>query len=240
MNGRTHAAIGAGLMLMSAAISYPVGVSAAREAAGSDSLAAPAVSQPSQDELVGPFDILDVSVLQLESVSRTVEVSATGMISLPLAGDFNVAGKTTNQIAADIADRLGRHDLQNPQVTVTLKDANQQTVSLKDAARRGFTVEGSVTQPGVYYIYGPITLMQGLAMTKGADQYADDKHVTIIRETDGRSNEKIYNLADVRRGKVEDPQIYARDIIVVAGSRTKHFVRDFGPAFPLIYLMPKI
>ena len=114
-------------------------------------------------ETVQPFDVLDVNVLQLESLNRTVEVNSVGVITLPLAGEFNVMGKTTKQVAAEIAERLGRHDLQNPEVTVTLKDPSQQTVSLRDTARRGFTVEGSVTQPGVYSIYGPTTLLQGLA-----------------------------------------------------------------------------
>ena len=130
-------------------------------------VAAPAPSGPAaladagQPELVQPFDTLEVTVLQLETLNRTVEVNSVGVISLPLAGDFLVSGRTTKQIAKDIANRLGEHDLQNPQVTVTLKDASQSTVSLKDAARRGFTVEGSVTQPGVYSIYGPTTLLRG-------------------------------------------------------------------------------
>ena len=244
MNRETVASVGAALLLTAGAISSPVGARGAADTASQATTtapaAAPSASAPAEEERVEPFDTLDVSVLQLDSLKRTVEVNSAGVISLPLAGDFHVAGETTKQIAADIAERLGRHDLQDPQVTVTLQDASSGTVSLKDAARRGFTVEGSVVQPGVYSIYGRTTLMQGLAMAKGADQYADDKHVTVFREVDGRSREMTYNLADVRRGKVEDPQIYPRDIIVVAGSKTKHFVRDFGPAFPLIYLMPKI
>ena len=189
-------------------------------------------------ETVQPFDTLDVNVLQLDSLNRTVEVNSLGVISLPLAGDFNVTGKTTKQIAADIAERLGRHDLQNPEVTVTLKDPSQQTVSLRDSARRGFTVEGEVTQPGVYSIYGPTTLLQGIAMAKGIDQYANEKHVTVFREAAGRSSGQIYNLNDIRDGKIADPPIYPRDTIVVATSKTRRFVRDFAPIAPLVYLIP--
>ena len=189
-------------------------------------------------ETVQPFDVLDVNVLQLDSLNRTVEVNSVGVITLPLAGDFNVTGKTTRQVAAEIAERLGRHDLQNPEVTVTLKDPSQQTVSLRDTARRGFTVEGSVTQPGVYSIYGPTTLLQGLAMAKGVDQYANEKHVAVFRDMKGRAEGEVYNLNDIRDGKIADPPIYPRDTIVVAVSKTRRFVRDFAPIAPLVYLIP--
>ena len=189
-------------------------------------------------ETVQPFDMLDINVLQLDSLNRTVEVNSVGVITLPLAGDFNVEGRTTKQVAADIAERLGRHDLQNPEVTVTLKDPSQQTVSLRDAARRGFTVEGSVTQPGVYSIYGPTTLLQGIAMAKGIDQYANEKHVTVFRDATGRTQGQTFNLNDIRDGKIADPPIYPRDTIVVATSKTRRFVRDFAPIAPLVYLIP--
>jgi polysaccharide export outer membrane protein len=189
-------------------------------------------------ETVQPFDTLDINVLQLDSLNRTVEVNSVGVITLPLAGDFNVVGKTTKQVAADIAERLGRHDLQNPEVTVTLKDPSQQTVSLRDAARRGFTVEGSVAQPGVYSVYGPTTLLQGIAMAKGIDQYANEKHVTIFRDVAGRAVGQTYNLNNIRDGKIADPPIYPRDTIVVASSKTRRFIRDFAPIAPLVYLIP--
>ena len=243
MNREKLAGIAAAVLLTVGAFSYPRAGRAAADTASQATTTvqalAPPVPAPAEEERVEPFDTLDVSVLQLDSLKRTVEVNSVGVISLPLAGDFNVAGKTTRQIAAEIAERLGRHDLQDPQVTVTLQDANQGTVSLKDAARRGFTVEGSVVLPGVYSIYGPTTLLQGLAMAHGPDQYASDKGVMIYRDVDGRSNGMAYNLADIRRGKALDPQIYPRDVIVVAGSRTKHIIRDFAPALPLLYLMPK-
>lgn len=210
----------------------------AQSAAQTDPAVAPA--QATDVERLQPFDSLEVSVLQLPELNRTLEVNSAGVISLPLAGDFTVVGKTTKEVAADIAERLGRHDLQNPQVTVALKDASQGTVSLKDAARRGFTVEGSVAMPGVYSVYGPTTLLQGLALAHGIDQYADERHVTIFRDVGGRTHGAVYNLTAIRNGRVDDPPIYPKDTIVVAGSRSKHFVRDFGPLIPLLYILPKL
>lgn len=189
-------------------------------------------TQAPTDYRVGPFDMLDVSVLQVDNLNRTVQVSPTGVISLPLSGDFNVTGKTTKQIEADIEARLSRHDLQDPEVTVTVKDS----ASLK------FTVEGSVAQPGVYPIGGSTTLLQALATAKGTDQFADDKRVMIYRQVGGQRREAIYDVGDIRRGKTPDPQIYPGDLVVVAVSKSKRGVRDWSPLIPLValaYLLPK-
>ncbi len=194
--------------------------------------------QANDEDRVQPYDTLDITVLQLDTLTRQVQVNGVGVLSLPMVGELNVAGQTTRQIAGEITTRL-KHDLQDPQVTVTLKEVSQQNASLKDVARRGITVEGSVTQPGIYPLYGPTTLLQGLAMAKGVDQYANEKSVTIFREVDGKSEGAIYNLASIREGKIADPPIYPKDTIVVAGSKVRRFVRDFAPIAPLVYFIPK-
>ena len=228
------AAIGAALTLAALAMPDPHGARASSPAIAPSDLPPPNYTPPAtgqlQDYRVGPFDVLDVSVLEVDNLSRTVVVSSTGVISLPLSGDIDVTGKTTDQIAAEIAHRLGEHDLQNPQVTVTLKDS----ASLK------FTVEGSVLQPGVYPITGPMPLLQGLATAHGPDPVANEKHVTIYRLVDGRRVSAIYNVDDVRGGKVADPRIYAGDVIVVALSNKRRLIRDYAPALPLVYLLTLI
>jgi polysaccharide export outer membrane protein len=231
MDRSSLGAIGAVLVLSAFAFPDPHGAIASSPAAAQADLPpptyAPAARPELQDYRVGPFDVLDVSVLEVDNLSRTVVVSSTGVISLPLSGDFDVSGKTTDQIAAEIAERLGRHDLQHPQVTVTLKDS----ASLK------FTVEGSVLQPGVFPITGPMTLLQGLATAHGPDPIADEKRVSIYREVDGRRISAVYNVDDIRRGKIVDPRIYAGDVIVVALSGKRRVIRDYAPALPLLYLL---
>jgi len=233
MDRRSVAAFGVFAILMAVAAADPPGAMASTPTVAQPELPPPDYTPPAQQDLqdyhVGPFDVLDVSVLDVDNLNRSVVVSSTGVISLPLSGDFDVTGKTTDQIASEIALRLGRHDLQDPHVTVTLKDS----ASLK------FTVEGSVLQPGVYPITTPMTLLQGLATAKGPDPVADEKRVTIYRLVDGRRESALYNVDDIRRGRTLDPRIYAGDVIVVAMSGKRRFIRDFGPALPLLYLLPK-
>ena len=234
MNRTFLSAMGAVLTL--AVIASPVshGARAANSAVATQDLPPPDYTPPAAQELqdyrVGPFDVLDVSVLGVDSLNRTVVVSSTGVISLPLSGDFTIIGKTTDQIAADIAARLGQNDLQDPHVTVSLKDS----ASLK------FTVEGSVMQPGVYPITGPMTLLQGLATAHGQEPVANEKHVTIYRLVNGRRVSAVYNVADIRNGKERDPRIYAGDVIVVALSGMRRTIRDYAPVLPLLYYLPHL
>ena len=69
---------------------------------------------------------------------------------------------------------------------------------------------------------------------------ANEKHVTIYRLVDGRRVSAIYNVDDVRGGKVADPRIYAGDVIVVALSNKRRLIRDYAPALPLVYLLTLI
>src|ERR1039458_5884581 len=45
------------------------------------------------DYRIGPEDLLEVSVFEVPELSRSVRVSASGEISLPLVGAFPVVGK---------------------------------------------------------------------------------------------------------------------------------------------------
>ena len=56
---------------------------------------------------VGPRDILDVSVFDVPELSATVLVSDNGTIQLPLLGEIPAAGKTPQELQADLTTRLG-------------------------------------------------------------------------------------------------------------------------------------
>ena len=106
---------------------------------------------------IGPLDVLDISVFQVPDLTKSVQVSDTGTINLPLVGEIAVAGRTAQEVERDLTSRLGAKYLQNPQVTVYVKDYNSQRV----------TVTGAVSKPGVYPIKGRTSLMQVVAMAGG-------------------------------------------------------------------------
>jgi polysaccharide export outer membrane protein len=176
---------------------------------------------------IGPADKLDVNVFQVKDLTGTVDVDAAGKISLPLVGSIQAAGRTTTELSKDIADRLRGGYVQDPQVTVVVKEALSQKV----------TVEGAVQKPGVYPITGPTTLSTAVALAAGADPArANERHVRVMRMVGGKRVQASYNLAAINNGKAVDPPVYGNDIIVVESSQGQGLLRDIATAAPLLYL----
>ncbi|MDB5470603.1 MAG: hypothetical protein JWR84_2163 [Caulobacter sp.] len=173
---------------------------------------------------VGPMDTLDVSVYQAPDVSRIVQVDAAGQIGMPIIGAVPVAGKTVNEIRDELTVRLKARYLRSPEVTVSVKEFASQKV----------TVDGSVGQPGVYPLIGKTTLIQAVAMARGVNREANEKKVAIFRMVNSQRMVAVYDLNEIRTGKLADPQIYANDVVFVDRSGGKTMWRDVISAVPLI------
>jgi polysaccharide export outer membrane protein len=180
------------------------------------------------DYRIGPSDSLDIDVDQLKELSKVVQVSNDGRILLPLIGQIQAAGRTTGELSDDIATALKRKYMKDPQVVVSLKEAQGNRV----------TVDGAVVQPGVYPLVGPTTLLQAVSLAKGPDpKLADIKKVAIFRTVGGARRTAFYDLAQVRAGKAEDPMVYGNDIVVVNSSGSKAFMQNFQGGFGLLGML---
>lgn len=185
---------------------------------------APAAGAASSNFPIGAQDTLVIDVFDVPDLSRTVQVDNSGNVVLPLIGQISATGRTPQQLSADIAAKLGAKYLKNPIVTVTVKEAASQKI----------TVDGSVVQPGLYEIGPQTTLTQAVALAKGPDQVADASHVAVVRETPQGRQTQIYDLGDIRDGKTVDPYVKPGDTVVVDSSGSRRFVRDYGSLFSMI------
>ena len=168
---------------------------------------------------IEPLDKLDVNVDQAKELSNTVQVDSGGKILMPLIGQIQAAGRTPAQLSDDIAAALKKKYMKDPQVVVSLKEAQGEKI----------TVDGAVGQPGMYDLAGPTTLMQAVSMAKGADPHFANVHrVAIFRNVDGQRRSQIYDLAAIRMGKAPDPVVYGRDIVVVDTSGAKSFFANYS------------
>jgi polysaccharide export outer membrane protein len=157
-----------------------------------------------------------------------VQVNAMGEISLPLVGLVPAAGLTPSQLSDNLRDRLDARYLNHANVTVTVKEAQSQKV----------TVDGAVVEPGIYALGGGATLMQAVAMAKGLDGANANAHkVTVFRNVDSKWTSTPYDLAAIRNGKAADPVLQGRDVIVVATSRKQAVLRDLGNILPFALLV---
>lgn len=180
-----------------------------------------------QDYEIGPFDILDVAVFQVEMLSKTLQVDGAGHIEYPMIGEITAAGKTPKQLGEEIAANLDKTYLRSPQVTVYVRDS----------ASQRFTVEGAVKTAGVFPLKGRMTLLRAIATAQGVDQDAKLRNVVIFRTVNQKRMAGVVNLGDVRTGKVNDPQVYAGDVIVVPMSGTRKAFRDLISATPLLFFL---
>lgn len=110
-----------------------------------------------EDYRIGSEDLVEISVFEVPELSRTVRVSASGEVSLPLLGALRVVGLTPRELEGDLTDRLRGAYLHDPQVSVFLKEYKSSPVS----------VVGAVKVPGLYRIQTSKMLIELLAMAQG-------------------------------------------------------------------------
>jgi polysaccharide biosynthesis/export protein len=126
------------------------------------------------DYQIGPEDLLEISVLEAPDLNRTVRVADDGSVSLALIGSVEVAGLSSREAQAAIADRLRQTYMKDPQVSVFVQEMKSHPVS----------VFGAVEKPGVYQIRSPKTLVEVLSMAQGLTNDAGDTVVVMRHPSD--------------------------------------------------------
>ncbi len=183
----------------------------------------------SGDYKIGLYDVLDVDVFEVDDLHRQVQVDGAGRIVLPLIGAVPAQGRTVRELQDDVRERLAARYMKDPKVSVQVKEAQSEHV----------TVDGAVTQPGVYPLSGRTTLLQAVDMAKGPDTVEANVHKVTLFRTEGSGWVRTqYDLAKIRHGQAEDPVVQGKDVIVVAGSHKPAFLRAAGAILPFVLLIP--
>lgn len=177
---------------------------------------------------IGPLDKLDITVFEVKDLSvQKLQVDASGRIILPLIGSVVAKGKTTTELAGEIAARLGEKYLQSPQVSVTVAEVLSRKV----------TVEGAVNEAGVFELKGRTSLLEAVARAKGVSKAANPHHVSIVRSIDGTPHAASFDLAAIGAGKAPDPEVEDDDIVIVDSSKAKSFWNGLVQALPALYVL---
>jgi polysaccharide export outer membrane protein len=171
---------------------------------------------------IGPQDVIEISVFKVPELSKAAQVSEAGTVNLPLIGEVNVSGKTAREFEKQLTQQLGARYLQNPQVTVFVKEYNSQRI----------TVEGAVKRPGVLPIQGSMSLLQAVAMSQGLEEMSDDT-VLVFRNSNGVRKAARFDVSDIRTGAAEDPQLMAGDVVVAGTSALKKNFNSFLKILPV-------
>ncbi len=137
---------------------------------------------------LGSGDLLEVSVFRIEDLNRTVRVNGDGKIFLPLLGVMKVSGLSLSEAEQLIADKLSADYIQNPQVSLFVKEHRSQEV----------TVMGAVKKPDIYNITRTRGVVEMLSLAGGvSEQAADSIRVssTVVDPETGVATKKNFVLS---------------------------------------------
>ena len=152
----------------------------------------PPVGSPTVDSsryVIGADDSLQVTVWREPTLSGTFPVRPDGMISLVLAGDIPAAGMTPMQLGAAIAERLKKY-IQDPSVSVVVTAVNSQRIFLV----------GEVGHVGPVMLTPGMTPLQAIAAAGGLSNFANSKHIYILRGVQGKQQKIPFNYKQALKG----------------------------------------
>lgn len=158
---------------------------------------------------LNPQDALRIFVWGEEELQREAAVQPDGSISFPLVGQVAAAGRTVDEVQAEIAERLDRFI---PDAVVT--------VELLQASGSKIYVMGEVNHPGEYPLTGPLSIVQAISRAGGFTNYAATGRIRILRRGEGEGTAMTVDYDRIASGR--DPasniDLKAGDTIIVPGS----------------------
>ena len=163
--------------------------------------AAPAVAY-----IIGPGDVLNISVWKEEGMQQEVLVKPDGGITFPLAGDIDVSGMSTATLRNVLVKKLKRY-IPNPVVTVSV---------LKSVSNKIYVV-GKVNRPGEFIASHYMDVLQALSLAGGLSPYAESDEIKIMRRTGDTRQVFEFDYDEVVSGESLEMNIIlkAGDTVVV-------------------------
>jgi polysaccharide biosynthesis/export protein len=135
-----------------------------------------------QEYVLGPSDVLKITVWRNAELSGEAVVRPDGTISLPLLGDLHAAGLTPGQVRAEIAKRLS---------TFVKDESAIVTVAIGGVNSYRFVVNGNVEHPGVFAANHYVTVVEAIAMAGGPNRFGSPDTTVIIRPGAGGKARRI-------------------------------------------------
>jgi polysaccharide export outer membrane protein len=173
---------------------------------------------PRESLLIGPGDLLRVTVLDESDLSQRVRVRDSGQVSLPLIGNVQLQGFNTAEASVVIARKyIDAQLLKHPDVSVFIEEYATQTVS----------VLGQVVKPGPVSISTPRTLVDVLSMAGGLTDLAD-RHITIERGGPARGVTEVFLSNKAEDALNADVEIFPGDKILVPKAGIVYVLGDVG------------
>jgi polysaccharide export outer membrane protein len=138
--------------------------------------AAPAQQAAQPDYVVGPQDVLSITVWDQNDLSGKFTVEADGTFTFPLIGRIQAGSLTLRQIEAELKKQLADGYFKDPQLTVSIDTYRSQKVF----------IVGEVRAPGTYNLTGDMSLIEALSRAGSTTPNASIE-VLIVRAPAGKA-----------------------------------------------------
>ena len=162
--------------------------------------------------LLGPEDEIEITVWKNQELSRLTVIRPDGLISMPLIGDIQAAGLTSDGLAQRITERLKQYFATTPSVSVSVKAINSYSVF----------VMGEVAKPGKYQLKSYVTVLQAISTAGGFTVYAKRNKLQVVRviENNNGTRREVHiplRYDDLMAGRGEPGNILLQsgDIVLV-------------------------
>jgi polysaccharide export outer membrane protein len=161
---------------------------------------------PGQDYIIGPGDVLDISVWKVAELTKMVTVLPDGKIAFPLVGQLAAAGKSVDQLSKELEKRLLKF-VPDLNLTVMVQQVNSMLVY----------VIGRVNNPGRFVLNSNVNVLQALTMAGGLNPFAEGGKIKIFRKDNSATEIIRFDYDDVVKGKdlVQNVELRRGDVIVV-------------------------
>jgi polysaccharide export outer membrane protein len=174
--------------------------------------------------VIGPGDLLTVTIFGVPELLQTIRVSETGDAVLSLIGNMHLADMTVADARVAIENEYrNRKMLVDPHVSILVTEY----------ATQGVSVLGEVTKPGVYPLLGPHTLLDIISAAGGLTGLAGSS--VSIRGRNGAEQVVQLDANDPQKALAQDVELHPADMVVVARAAVVYVVGDVGKpgGFPM-------
>jgi len=144
--------------------------------------------------LLGAGDEVRMTVYGQTDLTTDAQISAEGTLQVPLLGSVKLAGRSSSEAAAFIADLYERGNfLKKAQVNILVTVYRSQSVAIL----------GKVNRPGKLVLEGPTSLTEALAWAGGVADAGSERLVLVRTSANGKQERFEYDLQKLLNREVE-------------------------------------
>ncbi|MDD5102280.1 MAG: polysaccharide export protein [Endomicrobiaceae bacterium] len=167
--------------------------------------------QCSNDYVLQPGDLLEITVFMEDGMNRTLRISGNGTITFPLVGNFKISGYSVAQAEQELVSEL-KQFIKNPQISMLIKEYGNKTVY----------VLGQVKKPSAIQIppEKSLTILEAITSVGGFTDIANTSKVKVLRMEKGKQKSIEVDVTQITKqgDKSLDISLMPGDVIFVPQS----------------------